>query len=45
MRIGSQRDTESSSEPEIGNLEISRFVDQEILRFEISMEDPSRVEM
>lgn len=45
VRVGSKRNPESPSETEIGNLEIPRFVDQEILRFHISMEDPSGVEM
>lgn len=39
MSISTQRDTKRPRQTEITNLEITRLVDQQILRFEVSMED------
>jgi hypothetical protein len=37
--VGPQRDTKGSGETEIGELEVSILVDEQVLRLEISMED------
>ena len=39
MGIRSHGDTECSREPEVGQLEIVIFVDEKVLRFEVSMQD------
>ena len=39
VRVGAERDTESTSKTKIGELQVALFVDEKILRFEISVED------
>jgi len=41
--VGPERDTEGSSETEICELEVTVLVDEQVLRFEISMEDSMSV--
>lgn len=43
MSISTERDTKRPGQTEITNLEITSFVDQQILRFEISVKDTAAV--
>lgn len=43
VSISTQRDTKRPGQTEITNLEITSFVDQQILRFEISVKDTAAV--
>lgn len=39
MSVGTKRDSKGASESKVGEFEVPFFVDQQVLRFEISMED------
>jgi hypothetical protein len=41
--VSAQGNSECTREPKISQLEIVSFVDEEILRFEVAMQDPMRV--
>lgn len=43
MCVGSQRDTERPCQTEVGKLEVSLRVDQQVLRFEVSVKDTMRM--
>lgn len=43
MGICSQRDTEGTCKTKIGELEIMTFVDKQVLRFQVAMENPMYV--
>lgn len=44
MRVCPQRNTKCTSETKVGELEVSLSVDEQILRFEIAVEDAVSVE-
>ena len=41
MSVNADRDGNGAGEAEISEFDVARFVDQKILRLEISVEDPS----
>jgi hypothetical protein len=45
MRVRPQRDSKRPREPEIGELEVSFLVNEQVLRLEIAMQDAMRVEI
>lgn len=45
MSVRSQGDTKGASQPEIGQLEITVLVDQQVLRLEVTMQDTVSVEV
>jgi hypothetical protein len=45
VSVGPQGDTESPGESEIGELEVSLLVNEEVLGLEVAMEDAVRVEV
>ena len=45
MRICPHGNAERASESEVGELEVVIFIDQKILRLEVAVEDPARVQL
>lgn len=43
VRIGAHRNADGPCQPKVGNLEGAFFVDEQVLGFEVAMEDASRV--
>ena len=40
MGVGAQGDAEGAGEAEVGEFQVARAIDEEVLRFQVAVEDP-----